>query len=201
MLKFYAACLASYNNGTLYGRWINADSDVEAMQRDIATMLRGSPYPNVTLPCPHCAIDHDSEHGNPDCPTCKGTGRVNSAEESAIHDYDGIPSSFGEYPNLESIAAYVELIESGDYDSDVITAILDNVHGDIDEAKRDLESIVGIYDTFRDFADEYVDDCILPDIENEIARNYFDYESFARDLAHDYESLELPCGVVVLGCR
>lgn len=27
-MRFYAACLASYNNGVLHGRWIDASSDV-----------------------------------------------------------------------------------------------------------------------------------------------------------------------------
>ena len=48
--RFYAACLASYNNGVLYGVWIDASTDVDEMQEAINAMLRGSKFPNVTIP-------------------------------------------------------------------------------------------------------------------------------------------------------
>ena len=41
--KIYAACLASYNNGILHGRWIDADQDINAIQDEIQNMLKKSP--------------------------------------------------------------------------------------------------------------------------------------------------------------
>ena len=55
----------------------------------------------------------------------------------------------------------------------------------------------GTFARFQDFADEYVDGCILPDVENETARIYFDYESFARDLKMDMHTIDTPVGVMV----
>ena len=86
MPRFYAACLASYTAGTLHGAWIDASDDVDAMQEEINAMLRASPHPNVMVEDP-------------------ATGeQVPSAEEYAIHDYDGLPSSLGEHPGLDYIA-------------------------------------------------------------------------------------------------
>jgi len=41
--RIYVACLASYNNGILYGKWINACQTVEELQDDVAEILKGSP--------------------------------------------------------------------------------------------------------------------------------------------------------------
>jgi len=54
MPRIYVACLASYNNGVLHGAWIDAVQDADALQAEVATMLRASPYPNVTVDCPNC---------------------------------------------------------------------------------------------------------------------------------------------------
>ncbi len=43
--KIYVACLASYNAGKLYGKWIDADQTAEEIQAEISEMLKGSPEP------------------------------------------------------------------------------------------------------------------------------------------------------------
>ncbi len=45
--RIYVACLASYNAGTLHGRWIDADQDADAIREEIAAMLRESPCPTA----------------------------------------------------------------------------------------------------------------------------------------------------------
>jgi len=45
--RIYVACLAAYNNGCLHGRWIDADQDKEAIQADVAAMLKASPIPGA----------------------------------------------------------------------------------------------------------------------------------------------------------
>ena len=42
-LHIYVACLASYNNGILHGRWIDAAQGVNGMQNAINAMLDASP--------------------------------------------------------------------------------------------------------------------------------------------------------------
>lgn len=52
--RVYIACLASYNNGTLHGAWIDADQEPEDIQDAINQILRDSKYPNVMVECPGC---------------------------------------------------------------------------------------------------------------------------------------------------
>jgi antirestriction protein len=41
--RIYVACLASYNSGDLYGRWIDAAQNVGRIREEIEVMLRFSP--------------------------------------------------------------------------------------------------------------------------------------------------------------
>lgn len=41
--RIYVACLSSYNNGILHGRWIESNSDPDQIQEDINAMLKASP--------------------------------------------------------------------------------------------------------------------------------------------------------------
>lgn len=45
--QIYVACLASYNNGILYGEWLDATSDVEDIQENIKQLLAKSSIPNA----------------------------------------------------------------------------------------------------------------------------------------------------------
>jgi antirestriction protein len=199
-MKIYIACLASYNNGTMHGEWIDASSDTDEMQEHVDRILRASPYPNVTVTCPDCSGDGKVMAGfhATDCRTCKGTGTVPSAEEFAIHDFDGIPSSLGEYCGLQAVADYVEFFEEfeSDHDADTLAAIIADAY-DMDEARTRLEDhYCGVFDTFRDYADAVADEMIAG-IESETLRRYFDYEAFARDLAMDMHTVDVPAGVAV----
>jgi hypothetical protein len=40
--RIYVACLASYNNGVLHGRWVDADQDADDIRSEIAEILRES---------------------------------------------------------------------------------------------------------------------------------------------------------------
>lgn len=42
-IRIYVACLASYNNGTLHGEWIDATQGQDAIWRDVSQMLLRSP--------------------------------------------------------------------------------------------------------------------------------------------------------------
>jgi antirestriction protein len=181
-MRIYAACLASYNNGVLHGRWIDASADANAMQEEVNAMLRESRFPNVTVTHPE-------------------TGKtVWSAEEFAIHDMEGLPSSFGEYTSLQEIADYVELVEEfGHIDEDDMAAIFADFRS-IDETREALQDrFAGIYESFRHYADDAADEMLNNhDIKDDspLAR-YFDYESFARDLKCDVHTIDTPSGVAV----
>lgn len=55
--RVYAACLASYNGGRLYGRWIDCDRGADHIREEIADMLRQSPEPGAEE-----FAFHDSEY-------------------------------------------------------------------------------------------------------------------------------------------
>jgi len=193
-MQIYITCPASYTNGTIHGKWIDATSDVDEMQEDVNALLRSSEYPNVMVECPACGgVCRVVE-----CSTCKGYGEVPSAEEFAIHDFDEIPC-LGEYGGLRAVADYVEFVEAHDsFKADEIKAVLDDCCGDLALAKERLEDgYCGTFDDFRDFADGYAEDNIFPDVDNELAQRYFDYESFARDLKMDMHTIDTPVGVMV----
>lgn len=209
--RFYAACLASYNNGALHGVWIDASTDTDEMQEQVDAMLRASKFPNVTVDCPRCegdgtvdAIDAD-DTDPPTCTRCNGKGTVPSAEEIAIHDYDGLPSTLGEYASLQDIADYVEFIEAveetGTADpAELAQAMVENWHS-VEYAKSEIDNYAGTFDTFREYADEAADEMIACHTADgnapQMLINHFDYESFARDLAMEMTVLDVSDGVAI----
>lgn len=208
--RFYAACLASYNNGVLHGVWIDASTDTDEMQEHIDVMLRASKFPNVTVICNNCdgSGDVDGIEGAGQritCKSCKGTGEVPSAEEMAIHDYDGIPSTLGEYCGLQAIADYVEFIEAveetgTDDPAALAQAMIENWHS-VEYAQSEIDSYMGTYSTFRKYADDAADEMIACHTADgkapQMLVNYFDYDSFARALAMEMTVLDVPGGVAV----
>jgi len=118
--RFYAADLAAYNSGILHGIWVDATSDADEMQEQIAAMLRASPCPNVTV-----------EH-----PETNET--VPSAEEWVVHDYDDaakLISHMGETSDLKAIAEAAEAFEeiSDDYHETILPFLLDWVRDRVTE--------------------------------------------------------------------
>lgn len=201
-MRIYVACLASYNNGVLHGELIDAESDVDSMRSHVAKMLARSKFPNVTATCPWCEGDgeeirHNSETGdtrNVPCPYCNGKGELFSAEEFAIHDYDDFPN-MGEYPSLDDVAKVAEFIEDSD-DEELAKEVLKETNNDVDDAQEMMDNYHGTYNSFRDYADEFADK-MMPSDAPDFLKNYFDYESFARDLQHDYTVIEMNKGVAI----
>lgn len=162
--RIYVACLASYNAGKLHGVWIDCDQDVDYIQAEIADMLRASPEPNVEVNCPQC--DGSGElQPDEECPECHGSGKVPSAEEWAIHDYEGFGSwKLSEHESIETIAAYAAILdELDDSEAEAFQAWIDN-HGspsyDIDESSLDdfREQYQGCYDSLADYAEQWAED-------------------------------------------
>lgn len=58
--QIYVACLTSYNNGTLYGEWIDATQSESDIVADIQTMLENSPVEGAE----EFAIHDYEEFGN-----------------------------------------------------------------------------------------------------------------------------------------
>lgn len=125
---------------------------------------------------------------------------VEDAEEWAIHDTEGLPDTIGEFSGLEPVAEFAALAEDFDYiDVHDLTKIVADF-GSVEAARDALEDgFCGIYDSFRDYADEHADEMIAcHDQQDSIIARYFDYEAFARDLAMDMHTIDLKSGRVAI---
>lgn len=200
--RIYAACLASYNNGVLHGRWIDCDCGLLHVQEEIAEMLRESPYPNVTAVCPECeGAPREYANAKGDiCETCGHTGRVPTAEEYAVHDYDGIPSEFGEHPDLGEIVEYVDALESlEDSEAEAFAAWMADDSTRTPDADAFREDFQGVHRTLEDWAAEFIEETgALADVPDDVAR-YFDFAAYARDarLGGDVWTADVSDGVAV----
>lgn len=150
--KIYVACLASYNAGQLHGEWIFADQEPQEIQAEIQSMLEKSPE--------------------------------SLAEEWAVHDYEGFGSiSLGEWPSIERVSTLAKLIaEQGE----PFTLWYQNQDGDnFDSSELGemfLEQWQGTFESETDFAYKLLEETGQLSELPGWAQNYFDYESYARDL-------------------
>jgi antirestriction protein len=121
-----------------------------------------------------------------------------NAEEFAIHDYDEFPN-MGEYPSLDAIAATAELVELAEengIDASDFAHIADNWHGNANDIRSAFDCFIGVRDSFEEYAEEMADECLLYDAPESLAM-YFDYQAYARDIAHGYTVVDLDRGVAI----
>lgn len=149
----YVACLASYNNGILFGDWLDLDQydDKEEVLEAIKEILSKSPTPG--------------------------------AEEYAIHDYAGLPSAFGEWPDWDKVLACVEGFKK--CSSPVMEEAWDIYCKDVVIDFDQFEDCYrGCYDTGAGYAQETMEDCY--DLEGlpSIIRLSIDWERVFDDLRY-----------------
>lgn len=117
--QIYVACLASYNNGVLYGCWCDATEDQDIINDQIQTMLSNSSIANA---------EEYSIHGYSDF------GSLNLSENeslSTVHDLALFIKEHGELGveligylgDLESAQDALENNYHGSYDSELSYAI------------------------------------------------------------------------------
>jgi antirestriction protein len=84
------------------------------------------------------------------------------AEEWAIHDYAGIPSSFGEYPDLKKIVQWVEMSEQH---GEAWAAYVDAAGEHYATPEGFSDAFLGEYDSAEDYAAELYEGYLadLPD--------------------------------------
>lgn len=188
--RIYVACLASYNDGRLYGRWIDVDGkDADELGRAINAMLAGSPCPNVTRRrCNDCGHYQDVRAWAEDGGQCHECGSADlsapfaSAEEWAVHDHEGFGGwAMGEYPSLDDVAAVADILTDGD-DAKArgFRFLLWNgysVSGAIDKA----EDVIMSEGPAVAAVESYYEETGQIDERPEWAQNHIDWESIARD--------------------
>jgi len=185
--RIYVACLASYNNGVLHGEWIDAAQDVDDIRAEIAEMLRDSKYPNVMVDCPECG-DMVQSTGTK-CECCGDTGKVPSAEEYAVHDFEGFGTwKMGEHPDLEQVAAFAELMDRLDEDdAEAFGAWFSNETRDITDADSMEEEFREVYrgkfDSLADYAEQLAEECgSIPKDLPDFIRFNIDWKGVAHDM-------------------
>jgi antirestriction protein len=204
--RIYVACLASYNNGVLHGKWIDATSCADDMQAEINEMLRASKFPNVRV----AKDDESAERANdlnnrmrvmtPE--QCCGSAyramfdewislTVPSAEEWAIHDHEGAAlASIGENASLDEIATRVETEELAEAEfgadgPEIVRAYWDHIGGEPDDAQDAVEqardAYCGSFDSWTDWAEFFLESTGELNQIPENLRQYFDFEAYGRD--------------------
>lgn len=85
--RVYAACLASYNAGRLYGRWIDCDKGADHIVSELSDMLRKSPEPGAE----EWAF-HDSEYMGlvGECDDVERLAAIGEAVAEAGDDYPAL---------------------------------------------------------------------------------------------------------------
>lgn len=158
----WIGCLSCYNNGELRGSWITAQHAAEEMTGDEIT------YNNHALATTP--------------PTCRKCG----SDEFDVFDTEHLPTKMTAaefYKNAETLA---ELYDTGDLER--ITALAGFLGMETLEEliTYDENNYCGQWETFQDYAEHFAHDADLLSTMPEHLAYYFDYEKYARDLAHSY---------------
>ena len=107
------------------------------------------------------------------------------ADEVAVHDYEGIDLD-NEYPDFEELYYFCQAVEDSWVDDEVILAYAEYTGEELDnELIANAENnYIGTFDSFREYADDFADEQLHN--TDDFLKNYFDYESFARDIEYDH---------------
>jgi antirestriction protein len=156
--RIYVASLSDYNNGILHGTWIDATSDIDTMQDDVAEMLRISPTAH--------------RYGDP-------------AEEWAIHDYEGFGElQLSEVDSIEYIARIASGIERHGL---AFAAWASEINSDPEQLDQFEERFQGEWESVEAYAENLLEEMGAPKVIDEAPewlQPYLDLNvaSFARDL-------------------
>ncbi|MGE3263127.1 MAG: antirestriction protein ArdA [Bacteriovoracia bacterium] len=151
-IRIYVACLASYNAGTLFGKWIDANQSAEEIHADISAMLRGSPEAGAE----EWAV-HDYE----------GFGEISLSEWPDIFRVSTLARLLEEHGDAFSLWYTNQDGQNVDLE-------------EVEE--KFLEQWQGAHDSKEAFADYLLDSTGQLSELPEFARRYFNFESYARDL-------------------
>jgi ribosomal protein S27E len=197
--RIYAACLASYNAGRLFGVWIDCEGKSgEEIGIEISDMLARSPEPNVMRrKCPDCGhyqTDARPYRENSDeCDNCGEplSGEFSpSAEEWAIHDHEGFAGLIkSEWPDLDEVAELAEALADDDDDKRRGLLWLVNDRGfSISDALAHCDEVraytADVFDLAADYAQELAAD-IVPDFDEKASQWPFsciDWEQAGKEL-------------------
>ncbi len=150
--RIYVACLASYNAGTLFGKWIDADQSADKIMSEISSMLRDSSEAGAE----EWAV-HDYE----------GFGEISLSEWPDISRVSIIAQLIEDHG--DAFGLWYESQDGRSIESDELE-------------ERFLEQWQGAHDSKEEFADYLLESTGQLAELPEWARGYFNFEAYARDL-------------------
>lgn len=195
--RIYVSVLADYNNGRMHGDWIDCDQPIEAVWQEIHQLYITSSDPNVTATvCKDCENIKLYEHTT--CTECGSNlvKQVPSAEEYAIHDYEGFePFDVSEYSSIEELVKMAGLLmELDDEESKHAISFLAGIYDDLETIQNKIDDVQIFYGPRGDYAQGVTEDCC--DVPSYIAY-YIDYDAMGRDMEINGEIAELDYDVYV----
>lgn len=169
-MKIFLTNLGKYNEGELIGEWVELPASSEELQEVFERIGINEEY-----------------------------------EEYFITDYECDLYEVGEYENIDTLNEIAERIkELDEEESKVVKALMQKLGYTLDEAIEKVNN--GDYriyydcDDMEDVAYQVVEDCgYLDNIPDNVA-NYFDYESFGRDLKIEGSYIFLDGGKAIEIC-
>jgi len=199
--EIYVSVLADYNNGRMHGKWIDANQPAEAIWQEINQLYITSCDPNVTATvCQDCGHIHLYEHST--CSECESSNIkiVPSAEEYAIHDYQGFGSfDVSEYSSIEELAQMAEIITSvDDEDSEYAISFLAGLYEDLDTIQATIDDVSIFHGSRADYAQELTESCY--DVP-EYLIYYVNYDAMGRDMEINGEINEVGHDVYITNAQ
>lgn len=180
MIKLYLANLGKYNEGVLKGAWIELPYTQEELEEKFVEI----------------GIAHYDAEGNyvPYVVETDDKGYEYMYEEYAIHDYEtDLSIPINEYSSLDNLNAIAENVE--DHEVEYINLLLDNENISLRDLIEEpaskllqnynfIELDSNIWNEDEKVGYGIVDDiyCGIENLPREILEQYFDFESFGRDL-------------------
>ena len=160
--KIWLGCLASYNNGSLHGDWVDAHN-IDELNESLEKILESSPMPDAEE---YYIADYE--------------------------DFNGCLSSYDcTHMSLDDVAEIGEALYNlnDDKELEVLEYLISDCSYPTFEALSLIDDVYYFEGSMLDYAYEYADSCLeIP----EHLENYIDYERLARDLSYDcYETKNL----------
>lgn len=199
--RIYVSVLADYNNGRMHGKWIDCDQDIDSIVQEIHQLYITSCDPNVSATvCQNCGHIKLYEHD-----TCSGCGsdnvkQVPSAEEYAIHDYEGFgPFTVSEYSSVVEVVRMAEILTKSDSeDNKYAIDFLAGIYDDLDLIQDKLEDVQIFHGSRGDYAQELTECCYeVP----EYLLYYINYDAMGRDMEINGEISEIEHDVYVTNAQ
>jgi antirestriction protein len=165
--SIYVACLSSYNNGILHGKWIK--------------LLTKKPYHDEEI------WEFDKNYIQDEINSMLKSSKMPYADEWAVHDYNNF-INLGEYPSIDEIEKYMYAIEKHSYD---VVKGFKEMYPSEDISSLDDKEYHLHYSSFKEYAEHYANEIVLCEYNSDSTiYRYFDYDLFAKDLQDNYSVYE-----------